>query len=687
MEYGFALQGWILHNFKIIAIMESTDEPWFEDARVKTAVTILQRCSDDKARNENVVKFVRLQKPVTEILGNRNDGGENARQTAAEKLRNLIEKTSSTFTNDLLRIIPIPQSYLWQEGVKAGLLMKKSRPEADEDADGTDSNGKAMDEIANGYGAGKWGRFLRAPDLYFRLMQDYGHKFIKLGEIMDVKRGITSGCDAFFMPRDVTNEVLRETSGSLPWKDLGVMTPCKRSEVESGKVKIIRAGDNTLHPIETEFLRPELHSLMQVDRPVVRAKDLDRVVLWVNKPLKDISKTYAVKYIQWGAKQTFESKKSKAVPVPQRSSCIGRPLWYDITTSKIGVVFWPKSQQYRHIIPENPEDLICNCNLYDFTPNNDLPSAVRKALPAILNSTLIALLKTYYGRFAGTEGNLKTEVIDVNLLDIPDPREISKDLLTRLQTALKSMQKREIGHLVAENLMDCHSPEHARELAQGPVTLSRELMQEDRRELDDAVLELLGIRNAKERKTILEELYHETAAHFRQIRLVELQKQEQRAGGGGRRLTSEDLALSIWDSLDPKEKTPPLKEWLATLPGSRVVANIPPGKAKAMGAGHLYEPFDVVFTDGKHNEHLTYGSTEQAELVAMLANLELRGDIQIPQTPPACKNWIAEIQTRLATAKTRFENLAASRTGTSSLLEQALAMLMQWFIHGREEQR
>jgi methylase of polypeptide subunit release factors len=53
VEYGFALQGWMLRHFKILAILESTAEPWFEDARVKTCVTILQRCDDETARMEN----------------------------------------------------------------------------------------------------------------------------------------------------------------------------------------------------------------------------------------------------------------------------------------------------------------------------------------------------------------------------------------------------------------------------------------------------------------------------------------------------------------------------------------------------------------------------------------------------------------------------------------------------------
>ena len=46
VDYGFALQGWILKGFKLIAVIESLDEPWFKDARVKTSITILQRCDD-----------------------------------------------------------------------------------------------------------------------------------------------------------------------------------------------------------------------------------------------------------------------------------------------------------------------------------------------------------------------------------------------------------------------------------------------------------------------------------------------------------------------------------------------------------------------------------------------------------------------------------------------------------------
>ena len=59
MEYGFALQGWMLPDFRILTVMESEPSRGFEDARVKTGITILERCDDQAERMANWVRFVR----------------------------------------------------------------------------------------------------------------------------------------------------------------------------------------------------------------------------------------------------------------------------------------------------------------------------------------------------------------------------------------------------------------------------------------------------------------------------------------------------------------------------------------------------------------------------------------------------------------------------------------------------
>ena len=99
----------------------------------------------------------------------------------------------------------------------------------------------------------------------------------------------------------------------------------------------------------------------------------------------------------------------------------------------------------------------------------------------------------------------------------------------RLADALQRMGKREVGRLVEEQLMDCHTPERAGRLAAGPLVLSNELQQPDRRDLDDAVLELLGVSDPTERDELIGRLYEATARHFREIRVVEIEKMEQRA--------------------------------------------------------------------------------------------------------------------------------------------------------------
>jgi hypothetical protein len=330
VRYGFPLQRWILLNFKLVAVIESLDEPWFEDARVKTAVTILQRTSDAKQRDNNIVRFVRLFKPLAEILGTRED--ESQRQAAAERLRDLILKTKSDYSNRYLRILAKQQRELWNEGLSVAQTFAKQKAlaqqeiqETDDDAEDDAETSEATVPIASDYGGGKWGRYLRAPRFYFDVMDKYGSRFVRLGEIVTIKRGITSGCDAFFMPRNVTAKLLLENDTDMKWLSLPLMTRFPRKDAETGKVVVVQCGDGTLHPIEQRFVRPEVHSLMQVDRPVVEASQLDRVVLWASEPLKELKGTLVHSYITWGSKQTFASRKSKPVPLPMRPSCAEMP--------------------------------------------------------------------------------------------------------------------------------------------------------------------------------------------------------------------------------------------------------------------------------------------------------------------------------------------------------------------------
>ena len=103
--------------------MESAAEPWFEDARVKTCITILQRCDDESERMANRVRFVRFSRKLADIIGIPPGKDEEARQAALECFANASWTFKPTATDDDWRIIVKTQSELWADGVRAGAIL------------------------------------------------------------------------------------------------------------------------------------------------------------------------------------------------------------------------------------------------------------------------------------------------------------------------------------------------------------------------------------------------------------------------------------------------------------------------------------------------------------------------------------------------------------------------------------
>lgn len=391
----------------------------------------------------------RLKRPLIEILGKENwkniseqNGREHLRQKAAEDLRDLILKTKTDKADENLRILVKRQGDLWNEGLSVAEMFARQKELSkqfleDEDEEETieiDTPAVSQRNDLLDYGGDKWGRYLRAPKFYFDIMREFGAKFTRIGDIAQIKFGIKSGCDAFFMPRDVSAKLLEKHQTESEWRTIILEKRCKRAEVESGKVRIIEAGDKTLHPIESEFVRPEVHSLMSVKRPVIRTDETDRVVIWLDKPLVGIKGTYVHDYIAWGSRQTFNSN----LTVPNRSTCQSRALWYDVTGLMPGVGFMPMAQKYRHIIAYNPDRIPCNHNLFDIH-SLKMNEYEEKSLMAALNSTVVGFFKHFYGRYAGAEGTLKTEVVDSLMMEISFARRCFKGI------------EREIGSGFREN--------------------------------------------------------------------------------------------------------------------------------------------------------------------------------------------------------------------------------------------
>ena len=189
------------------------------------------------------------------------------------------------------------------------------------------------------------------PGYLFRHHATLRQAVCALGEIAAIRCGVKSGCDAFFMPKDITAKVLREHQGDRDFRQHAGGAP--RKDVESGKLRIIEAGDGSVHPIEAKYLAPELHSLMKVDRPIVRAADLDRVVLMVGEPMDKLKtkSPWVWRYLRYGMTATFRIQQIKARARAEAVNLRGpRSVVRLDRTVKPGIAFWPMAQQYRHIV-------------------------------------------------------------------------------------------------------------------------------------------------------------------------------------------------------------------------------------------------------------------------------------------------------------------------------------------------
>lgn len=78
-------------------------------------------------------------------------------------------------------------------------------------------------------------------------------------------------------------------------------------------------------------------------------------------------------------------------------------------------------------------------------------------------------------------------------------------------------------------------------------------------------------------------------------------------------------------------------------------------------------------------------SRPEAELLAAVARAGLRGPVSVPATENECRQLCQRVETRLAVARAKFDDLATQRTGSDKLREQVVELLQRWFIHGRPQ--
>ncbi len=441
--YGDALREWLLRSFEVEAILESVAEPWFPGARVDSTVTILRRSPSPGA--DAPVRLVQLRRPLAEWM--RHDGSARGAVTAADALRDAVLGPTGDVDDRDIRLRIVSQKKLSSPPSASG----HPTPRA-------------------------WGRLLREPTVWRRLRDLSRGRWLALGDRGTVRRGITSGCDAFFYVKDI--------------------------EPADGPFRTVRCTlDGSDHRIEARALAPLIHGPLELDRLDLRQQDPSRWVLWARGPRDRAEHPGLDAFLNHGERLGIHRRPTCAARTSAR-----RP-WYDLTRPRQANLLWPKERQFRHLVARNPDAAVANCRLYEIGP----PAAADLDLWAgVLNSSWTLLSCLVHGRPVGSEAVWSTMVGEVRAMPIPDPDRATPVVRSRIGAALETLAARPVLSLLPGS--------------------SSELRRADRRALDDAVLELLGIDDGGHRDALLDRLHDHLDGHFGRLR-----RKEARAIAGKRR--------------------------------------------------------------------------------------------------------------------------------------------------------
>ncbi len=119
-DYGIPLIRFIGHHYRIRAIIDSMVERWFPDADTNTVLLMLEREEDSYAQAANNIRFVRLRRPLAQLIP---DPNSPERRGQIEELLELILAAEVTEDDPRLQVNIVKQ------GTEGGLVIESSYEE------------------------------------------------------------------------------------------------------------------------------------------------------------------------------------------------------------------------------------------------------------------------------------------------------------------------------------------------------------------------------------------------------------------------------------------------------------------------------------------------------------------------------------------------------------------------------
>lgn len=420
VDYGKFLQEFFLKHYKIIAIIESKVERWFEDADINTCIVILEKCSQKRIRDENLARFVYLKKPLADFIPPAEESWEKEiqRRDQIKKLKKLVLGHREFYENEEIRIYPKLQKELWNEG---------------------------YDKKEKKYIGAKWGKYIRAPEIFFKILEKGKDKLVPLQEVADVRFGIKTGANEFFY---LTEEKIRQ------W---GI----------EKEFWMHREGDKWVPNYIIKSPR-ECKSI------VVKPEELKYRVLVIHKDKKDLKGTKVLKYIKQGERHNYH----------RRPTCASRNRWYDLGKFPDATLLFRQFFDITFNFPIKPATLFCDHTFYYL--------CLRKFddtyfYAGLLNSTLHSFLTEIYARNVMGQGVLIAYGPETKPIPIPDISKVSSNGIQNILTITKKLSSRSIQSIFEELG------------ANSPIEISLDKVKPDRRELDNIVMgDILGLTDEEQ---------------------------------------------------------------------------------------------------------------------------------------------------------------------------------------------
>ncbi len=222
----------------------------------------------------------------------------------------------------------------------------------------------------NRYTGDKWGgKYLRAPDIYWTILEKGKDKLIRLGDVAEVRRGFTTGVNEFFY---LDAERIQE------WG------------------------------IEPEYLKSVIKSPRECKSIRVDPSQLQFKLFMCRADKAALAGTAALEYIKWGESQGFH----------QRPSCRSRARWWDLGKREIPPL------AFNYLISSTARTLYAPDGCYTSDNFQEVHTGPDLTLPlcASLNSSLFQLMVNMAGRSNFGGGLLKIQTYEVSELLCLDPK-------------------------------------------------------------------------------------------------------------------------------------------------------------------------------------------------------------------------------------------------------------------------